>query len=176
MLRQYFQVFEKALPSDFCDYLVKATKWEEEAKIRRDGNIVEPVSRISQISWLNTMSPIGCIAQSYFLEANKIWNYNLSSIEKVQMTKYSVGGHYDWHMDSFEPNENNEQRKLSISILLNDDFEGGGLEIQGKTIENVLKSKGDIVVFPSFLTHKVVPITKGTRYSAVSWAYGATFR
>lgn len=176
MLKQYFCVFEKALPSEFCDYVVNSINFEEEARVRRDGNILEPKSRISQISWLDTMSPIGCIAQSYIAEANKIWGYALSNIEKVQMTKYPEGGHYNWHIDSFEPNDRNEQRKLSISMLLNDDFEGGGLQIQANNIETVLKSKGDIVVFPSFLTHKVVPVTKGTRYTAVSWAYGPAFR
>ena len=176
MLKQYFQLFEKALPLEFCDYLVKSIDWQEEAKVRRDGNILEPESRISQISWLETMSPIGCIAQSYILAANETWGYNLTNIEKVQMTKYAVNGHYNWHIDSFEPNEKNEQRKLSISILLNDDFEGGGLEVQTNTVQSVLKSKGDIVVFPSFLMHKVVPVTKGTRYTAVSWAYGPAFR
>jgi len=60
--------------------------------------------------------------------------------------------------------------------LLNDEFIGGGLEINGKFKESVLKSKGDIVVFPSFLSHRVVPVELGTRYTAVSWAYGPAFR
>ena len=91
------------------------------------------------------------------------------------MSQYGIGGHYNWHMDSKAP-VNNEQLKLSISILLNENFEGGGLEIESNKDENVLKYQGDIIVFPSFLQHRVLPVTAGTRYTAVSWAYGPTFR
>ena len=177
MLNTYYQVFEKALPSDFCDYIVKTTDWNsaQEAKVRRNGDELDPIARISQNIWANKNSPIGCVAQTYIGLANRIWNYTLNRIEDIQMTEYKPKGHYDWHIDSFEP-VNGEQRKLSISILLNDEFIGGGLEINGKFKESVLKSKGDIVVFPSFLSHRVVPVELGTRYTAVSWAYGPAFR
>ena len=36
--------------------------------------------------------------------------------------------------------------------------------------------KGDIIVFPSFVHHKVNPVTKGTRYSAVQWWCGDPFK
>ena len=36
--------------------------------------------------------------------------------------------------------------------------------------------KGSIVVFPSFIWHRVKPITKGTRYSLVMWNCGYPFK
>lgn len=177
MLNTYFYRFDKALSKDFCEYVIKSINWSktEAGKVNRDKAENDPKSRISSIYWEDLLSPIGCVIQSYIVEANRIWNYNIHRLEKVQLSQYQIGGHYDWHMDSKDP-VNNEQRKLSISILLNDDFEGGGLEIESNKGENVLKSQGDIVVFPSFLQHKVLPVTDGTRYTAVSWAYGPTFR
>ena len=49
------------------------------------------------------------------------------------------------------------------------DKEGNDL-IKGK------RSKGCLLVFPSFLSHRVTPIIKGTRYSIITWMEGDTFR
>ena len=178
MLNKYFERYEKALPKDFCEYIIKSINWNktETAKVNRvSKGEIDPAARITNIYWEQLLSPIGCIVQSYIVEANKNWGYDIQRLEQVQMSQYGIGGHYNWHMDSKKP-VNNEQRKLSISILLNEDFEGGGLEIESNKDENVLKYQGDIVVFPSFLQHRVLPVTDGTRYAAVSWAYGPTFR
>ena len=177
MLNKYFQLFEKALCPQFCDYVVKSIDWNNSntAKVDRNNHEIDLNARITDIYWEELFSPIGCVVQAYILEANRNWNYNIHRLERVQMSKYSIGGHYDWHMDSKVP-VNDEQRKLSVSILLNKDFAGGGLEIESNKGENVLKYQGDIVVFPSFLQHRVLPVTDGTRYTAVSWAYGPTFR
>ena len=177
MLNKHFHIFEKALPKEFCEYLIKSIDWNKSdtAKVDKNNHEIDKNARITNIYWEELLSPIGCVIQSYIVEANKYWGYNIQRLEKVQMSQYGLGGHYDWHMDSKSP-VNNEQRKLSISILLNDNFEGGKLEIESNKDENVLKYQGDIVVFPSFLQHRVLPVTAGTRYTAVSWAYGPTFR
>ena len=60
---------------------------------------------------------------------------------------------------------------LSIIGILNDDYEGGELIMfEDKKIDT---KKGDLLIFPSnFLyPHKVTPVTKGVRYSYVSWVW-----
>ena len=60
---------------------------------------------------------------------------------------------------------------LSIIGLLNDDYEGGDLIMfEDKKIDT---KKGDLLIFPSnFLyPHEITPVTKGVRYSFVSWAW-----
>ena len=107
------------------------------------------------------------------------WGFILNGQEETQIGRYksSDEGFYDWHMDSYPP-KNNIQRKLSCVILLNDpsEFEGGVLQFRGMEDEVILKGQGDIVVFPSFIEHRVTPVTKGVRYSAVTWAGGPSFR
>jgi PKHD-type hydroxylase len=86
-------------------------------------------------------------------------------------------------------NLKNMQRKLSMSVQLSKpkDYEGGdlkfnlrGLDSQnGDTVMSPppeFKQQGSIVVFPSFLWHKVEPITKGIRYSLVMWAIGENWK
>ena len=50
-------------------------------------------------------------------------------------------------------------------INLSDDteYEGGDLEIESKICKEI-KQKGSIVVFPSFVKHRIKPVTCGTRY------------
>jgi len=130
-------------------------------------------------------------------EANKKanWNFKIDSNEAFQFTKYKLNQFYDWHCDSFiEPFEQHEMpwlvgkiRKLSVTVSLSDpnDYKGGELEFDFRNgehgkISNIveckeIKSKGSLVVFPSFVWHRVKPVTKGTRYSLVIWHCGLPF-
>ena len=62
-----------------------------------------------------------------------------------------------------------------MSILLNDDYEGGNFEFRGMGEEECLEGEGTVIVFPSFNWHQVTPVTKGTRYSLVAWFVGPPF-
>ena len=77
-------------------------------------------------------------------------------------------------------------RKLSMIINLTDpnEYKGGELqfdfrnEAAGKNIHTceAMKEKGSIVIFPSFVWHRVTPVTEGTRYSLVNWIVGKNFK
>lgn len=113
----------------------------------------------------------------------KSYNFNLATLyENIQYTEYSSNykGHYGWHMDA-SGNYPFNLRKISISIQLSspDEYEGGDLEIfNGTTLDTpfiVPKTRGTICIFPSFLLHRVTPVTKGTRRSLVVWVGGSHF-
>ena len=83
----------------------------------------------------------------------------------------------DWHMD-IGPYPYN-QRKLSFSIFVNDpsEYEGGQLEIwTNNQYDKIPNTKGGIVVFPSFLLHRVTPVTKGIRKVIVGFINGNPYR
>ena len=93
-----------------------------------------------------------------------------SKINQIDLLKYSPGGKYEIHTDHFTT----FNRALSIIINLNDDYEGGDLiftDQKEKEIKRLKLGKGSIVFFPSnfMYPHGIQPITKGTRYSIVSW-------
>ena len=73
-------------------------------------------------------------------------------------------------------------RKISVSAILNDGYEGGELMfrfLDQKTHVNevtISHALGDVVIFPSYLDHKVAPVTKGIRYSVVAWYGGPPFK
>jgi PKHD-type hydroxylase len=108
------------------------------------------------------------------------WNFILNKLETVQYAEYKPGQHYKWHMDTKPMGDGAYDRKLTIVCALNnmDEYTGGQLEIRG--LENeVIKpqlNKGDVIVFPSFLLHRVTPVKSGVRYSATMWLSGPAFR
>ena len=119
-----------------------------------------------------------------------IFNYDLTGYEFYQYAEYDEknAGHYEYHVDimfnglnlNFGVN-NIETRKLSMTLLLNEpeiDFEGGEFYVKlGADDENRVEFKaGRIILFPSYILHKVTPVTKGIRKSLVVWVTGPKFR
>ncbi len=102
----------------------------------------------------------------------------------IQFTKYEVGGHYNWHRDTNVDlsKTGGKTRKLSITVNLNDDYEGGELMIDSedhywnKTPRKVRSGLGSVCVFPSDTYHRVKKVTKGTRYSLVVWVMGEPWK
>ncbi len=125
------------------------------------------------------------------------WNFQWDWSEECQFTKYKLNQYYDWHCDSWdkpyekEGPDHGKIRKLSMTCQLTDgsEYEGGELEFDFKNYPPHMRDeakhkiqckeilpKGSIVVFPSHLWHRVKPVTKGRRYSLVSWYLGYPFK
>ena len=176
--------WDAVLSKEFCRSVLEQIDWAaaETATIGGDVKyIVDPKIRRTDVIWQPSIQPIGCVSKCYMEIANQSaeWSYSLSGQEDTQIGRYKSTdeGYYDWHIDAAAP-KNGVQRKLSCVILLNDpsEFEGGILQFKGMEDQNVLDKQGSIIVFPSFIEHKVTPVTKGVRYSAVTWASGPSFR
>jgi PKHD-type hydroxylase len=102
------------------------------------------------------------------------WAFELVGSERLQFSAYGPGEYYDWHVD-LAARGSFALRKLSISVLLNDpaEYEGGDLEVSvGTTNKIACRTKGAVILFPSYALHRVHKITKGTRYSLVAWIVG----
>lgn len=132
----------------------------------------------------------------YIHSANKQagWNYDWDWSEACQFTIYRPGQFYDWHQDCWdkpyeeEGPQKGKIRKLSVTVSLSDvnEYEGGELEFDFKNLAPNKKQKiitckeilpkGSIVVFPSFVWHRVKPVTSGTRHSLVIWNVGYPYK
>jgi len=113
---------------------------------------------------------------------NKHYGFNLyDAPEPIQYTEYNFDekGHYGWHMDLGSDNLDITQRKLSLTLLLSDpnSYEGGDLDFfLGNPPKRSKRSMGSALIFPSYLMHRVTPVTKGTRKSLVLWVGGCQFK
>jgi len=181
MFEYYFWIWDKAIPKNVCETILNMADWDNaENGTFNKGNVYkeDETFRKTKVLWADPMSIIGCITHNYISQANKLagWHFNLGELEPIQLGKYEKSGHYDWHSDLGKP-RNGVQRKLSCSILLNDEtvFEGGNLEFKG-VFEQPKLQQGSIIVFPSIIEHRVTPVTNGVRYSAVGWMTGPAFK
>jgi PKHD-type hydroxylase len=97
--------------------------------------------------------------------------------EALQFTEYQApDGHYAYHMDKVP---HGTIRKLSIVVQLTDEdsYAGGDFEIlDGTYPEKLPRTRGMLLMFPSYTMHKVNPVTDGIRNSLVGWISGNNFK
>lgn len=112
---------------------------------------------------------------------DEVWGFDLiSAPELIQYTEYydTAEGHYDWHQDIGPAQAS--LRKVSITVQLSDtnDYEGGDLQIWegGKNILVGPRGAGNVIIFPSYMMHRVTKVTKGTRRSFVLWVGGQHYK
>jgi len=108
------------------------------------------------------------------------FNYDIVGItHSIQLVEYSsdadIKGHYDWHIDS-GPGPSSH-RKISFTAQLTDPskYDGCELIINNHAQEAVAtKERGSMHLFPSYMVHKVSPITRGVRHALVIWIHGSS--
>ena len=175
-----YHIKESIVPISFCDEVIKQGENKEISKAKiQEGN---KANRSSDVSWLDE-EKLGTSLTNLVIIANKEsgWNYSLKEFEPLQYTIYKKDDFYDWHIDSHNnPYDNGMVRKLSFTLCLNEDYEGGSFSfcrphpISKKTkIETLDKpKKGTMIVFPSYTWHKVDKVTSGVRKTLVGWVVG----
>lgn len=91
----------------------------------------------------------------------------------VQLLKYDIGNHFEWHQDVIDTAADNNIRIMTMSINLNEEYDGGGLELKYKEklykLENV---PGAYCIFPSFCMHRALTVTSGQRNAITFWFMG----
>ena len=205
-LENYYWYFKKAIPPRICDDIVEYGNEQQEDVALTSGYSRNPddlspnqkkeleKKRKSNIVWMNELW-IYRELQPLLEKANKNagWNFQWDWSETCQFTKYKLNQYYDWHTDSGEkpydkpdnPNTHGKIRKLSMTVSLVDgsEYEGGDFQLDFRNKEEndpyTLKharSKGSVVIFPSFVWHRVTPVTSGQRYSLVCWTLGWPYK
>jgi len=83
-----------------------------------------------------------------------------------ELLRYNTGQKYEQHTDSFRE----RNRAVSCSFMLNDDYLGGEFAFFNRKLKYKLP-KGSVLMFPSnfMYPHEIMPVTKGTRYSIITW-------
>ena len=203
-LKYYYWYFKAAIPERICDDIVRYGK-EQKKETALTGDAGKDITKIelkniqkkrkSDVVWMDDRWIYKEI-QPYIHQANASadWNFDWDWSESCQFTEYKKGQFYDWHCDTHpEPYINHEnsnthgkQRKLSVTVSLTDpdEYEGGDLEFDFRNTDegsqpsicDEIRKKGSVIVFPSFVWHRVKPVTKGTRHSLVCWNLGYPFR
>ena len=207
-LTNEWYIFKGALDKKTCNKIKRLARnnWEEssvdtskettdeERKTGKKGDYKpDPKMRISDLSWIADQWVYDTI-WPFMQAANEKagWGYHIKAAESMQITRYRKGGFYSFHRDgtgdqlSAYHNPQNafmhgHVRKLSMTTLLSDSYEGGEFQFATYNKEECVISTpefskvGSIVVFPSSMEHRVSPVTKGIRHSLVTWFFGPPF-
>ena len=112
------------------------------------------------------------------------FDIHISRLDFIQLAEYdaSYRGEYKEHHDVFWLNDDPKyHRKLTCVVQLSDpsDYEGGDLELTEAThppSPGEFRPQGSVIFFPSFIRHRALPVTKGTRYSLAAWFEGPKWR
>lgn len=192
--------FDSIYSNKECDKIIKtAEKFKSKKGTINKGKKKPGTSldiRNSNVVWLNEQWIFDLILpQLQAANTNAGWNHQFDYMEPAQFTIYKKNQFYDWHIDAFtkpydkpqDPNFHGKMRKLSCTLQLSDasEYEGGELEFYNGhpdkkksefTVAKEALKKGTLIVFPSYVFHRVKPVTKGTRKSLVLWTIGHPFR
>lgn len=147
------------------------------------GGSTDDPGRITRTAWMGRATQTQWIYErmerAIRAVNNDIYRFDLTGFSDLfQYTVYhgEEGGHFDWHVDQIRQPAH---RKLSASLQLTDPSAYDGCELQihcGARQETVSRARGALVVFPSYILHRVTPITRGTRKALVVWTAGPPFR
>ena len=194
ILTHNYWFFKKAIPVETCNKILKAChkKGIEQATTFKG---VNKIKRNCKVAWINETWIYDII--NHFIHAanqNAGWNFQWDWNETSQFTIYEKGEYYGWHNDQgvgtrkhTSKNINGKTRKLSLTLQLTDktEYEGGDFQFRWidshkKDLLNITtvddaRDKGTIMIFPSFIWHQILPITKGKRESLVNWSIGNPF-
>tara|TARA_R110000744_G_scaffold209337_1_gene328214 strand:+ start:1936 stop:2523 length:588 start_codon:yes stop_codon:yes gene_type:complete len=187
-LTDYIKVIDNVMPQATLDVLLRVCKGRKEFQ---DGTVIGGKKNLNQLNKKVRDTKIwhprnigGGVTEAHWTsfliyKFNKCLNDYKESVQtrddaavkELQILKYTPGGHYKKHTD----HSGVTPRTFSLIYFLNDDFDGGefmfidpitGLEMQ------MDKLKNRMLIWPSnfMYPHLVKPVTKGIRYSVVSWA------
>ena len=192
-----YWVFKKAFSKANCDKIIKAGLEQPKTKGLVSKAELKLKARNCYVSFVS-QDWIYALLNPYIHMANKNanWNFQWDWNEPVQFTAYTKNQFYGWHADkSNEPyaadleniNMRNKIRKLSLTLQLTEpsEYEGGNFEFKWfdsnykngirKVLVKEARELGSLIIFPSFMWHRITPIAKGKRQSLVNWSVGKPF-
>jgi len=175
-----WRMFPGAFPEEKCDEIISLglSLGTEDATVFNNSESV----RRSQVGWIDNRELLENLHHLVTIANSELFAFDVHKVAPIQFTKYSSddSGWYDWHHDVDYASTKAFSRKLSVTVQLSDPRAYAGGDLQFSECENpdseVLRAKGTAIVFPSYLRHRVTPVTSGRRYSLVSWFEGPRWR
>lgn len=188
-----YHLQETAVPPALCELISGIYGAGSEAEIYSplQGSRVDVTTRRSKVEYLEADHWLAGLMRHIIWAANeRVWQYDLTVVQVVQLTKYGPGDLFTWHKDSPDAPYGEESRpqwrgltrKLSATLLLSHEkeYEGGNLRLKDEYAyvwqDPGFRTQGGAVVFPSNMLHEVTELTFGERRSVVAWALGPPLR
>ncbi|MGB0641574.1 MAG: 2OG-Fe(II) oxygenase [Myxococcota bacterium] len=176
-MRELYQVWPSSLSSEDIERITDIARRAptEHATVFSSAETMEGI-RSCAVRWLDD-EWIQSLLWPYVIEANERgFQVNVDRQSEMQFTEYAAeqGAQYGWHHDVQWNGQSGLDRKISVTVQLSDadEYEGGDFEFDELKTNADFRSKGTVLVFPSYLRHRIHPVTAGTRRALVAWFFG----
>ncbi len=173
-----------AFDKDECTLLRQMIETEKTRPGALSGGLTAHNIRACDILWLDDKSETDWIFRRLVrlgADANThAFSFQIEGFDEgAQLIRYhaNVQGSYDWHTDRGRSRQTGT-RKLSMSIQISNEsaYDGGYLELNGDgTPIQAPRTLGTAIIFPSFVLHRITPVTRGERLVLVAWIHGPPF-
>ena len=170
-------------PAECQSVLCLASRFSPAQIVRSDDGVVDREHRRCEsaiVEWSDNNNWLFDRIAGAVLEANDThFRFDLNGfVEEFAVLRYHENDQHDWHTDHGEGV--GVWRKLTVVASLSDPatFEGGRIRLHEAEDPDheVSCEMGSMLIFPSFIPHRVTPLTRGIRHVLVGWVYGPPFR
>jgi predicted 2-oxoglutarate/Fe(II)-dependent dioxygenase YbiX len=184
------------LERDLCAEIRKemATAGEVAATVRGADRSYAVDQQSRRTNWAEVSEETSSLVSERLMalrkEVAEVFGIEVSGVQRPQFLRYREGDFFAAHQDRGSDRKGAEfaqQREVSTVIFLNDEtsevrpdtYEGGALTLFGLLDSGddrnvglpVTGEAGALIGFPSEMLHEVTPITRGERFTVVSWFY-----
>jgi len=141
-------IIDKFLTPEECQFAIKY--YESHKKDAESFRDVFPLVLSNNIPFLN-------------IKLNKIAKEFDSQIDWLQIVKWPIGAHQDFHFDTAK-----DKTTLSSIVYLNDEYEGGQTYFEEGTIFKPKIGRG-LFFNGQYYKHGVLPVKNHIRYVVATW-------
>lgn len=168
-----------------CRDIIQSARGRPSTQAGLVGGLRQDNTRRSGIFWLDEDGESAWVFSrllDVFADVNRRhFTFDLEEFsERMQVAWYpaETGGFFDWHVD-FGDGPIAARRKLTIVVQLSEgeSYAGGDLETNcDGVVRQASRGIGSALFMPSFVLHRVAPVSEGERYSLTLWSHGPAFR
>ena len=156
-------LFQRKLVQDDLEWLDGRLTAGEQAAVVKQNKQLNPESDLAR--------QLSSVVTTQLCSTPLVKSFSLiRRVHSFLVSRCNHGDGYGWHVDN--PFSKHGRRDISFTVFLSnlDDYEGGGLEIQGVQDTSLFRlPAGHVVMYPSSSLHRVQPVSRGTRYACVGW-------
>ena len=176
MVEQFSDLFfvkENVLTDAQCDEIIEYA----DKNLHYEPNKTPEHWQVSYTTCLMSKhSGIAEVLEPIWLEAIKFYGLDIEWIEEYEIKKYAIGDFITEHVDQYYGACKPYERKMTMVAQLSHgtDYEGG--DFKTCKVIKASRTRGSVIVIPSYFVHEVTEVTQGARYSINCWAWGKLWK
>ena len=176
-VNSYIKYYENILSESQCKEVLHCTEtvFVSSPFSNKEGKVASNERVCMDEFWVRKNSVLYPVIRGGFSRVIKRYSeefdrFSVQHTTDFRINRYSEGGFMSSHIDNIHHSHGQQYGYPQVSALLylNDDYEGGEFYVADKKF---CPSRGSAIIFPSnfMFPHEAKIVTKGTRWSIITW-------